>query len=227
MLAGLAEVRSLRGQLASLGLDDNARFEIDYRLETKEEQFQKAAVLAQGVRIDVLADDGLVFGGQPVRVQTIVANRGDSDLSVKSISLSGFEGDASCAAAVVKGGAVMPRCDANVKIPAGARLTSPTGTRWRTRRATNSTPTRRSGCRSGRRRSAPGFVLDMGGAEVCVDQPVQYRYEGNIFSGEKRTELLVVPRLSVTVTPDDRHRPRAPRAGPRPPAPRRPTGRSG
>ena len=32
--------------------------------------------------------------------------------------------------------------------------------------------------------------------------PVQYRYEGNIFSGEKRMELLVVPRLSVTLTPD-------------------------
>ena len=32
--------------------------------------------------------------------------------------------------------------------------------------------------------------------------PVQYRYEGNIFSGEKRTELLVVPALSVRVSPE-------------------------
>jgi hypothetical protein len=31
---------------------------------------------------------------------------------------------------------------------------------------------------------------------------VKYRYEGNIFSGEKRMELLVVPRLAVTLTPD-------------------------
>ena len=44
---------------------------------------------------------------------------------------------------------------------------------------------------------------------------MQYRYEGNIFSGEKRTELLVVPALSVRVSPRSRDRsgvvdPRAP-----------------
>ena len=32
--------------------------------------------------------------------------------------------------------------------------------------------------------------------------PVEFRYEGNIFSGEKRTELLVVPEFSVRVSPD-------------------------
>ncbi len=31
---------------------------------------------------------------------------------------------------------------------------------------------------------------------------MQYRYEGNIFSGEKRSELLVVPALSVRVSPE-------------------------
>src|SRR4029078_7777261 len=40
-----------------------------------------------------------------------------------------------------------------------------------------------------------------GGEEVISGLPVEHRYEGNIFSGEKRTELLVVPALSVRVTP--------------------------
>ena len=31
--------------------------------------------------------------------------------------------------------------------------------------------------------------------------PVQHRYEGDIFSGEKRTELLVVPAFSVRMSP--------------------------
>ena len=31
---------------------------------------------------------------------------------------------------------------------------------------------------------------------------MQYRYEGNIFSGEKRSELLVVPAFSVRVSPE-------------------------
>ena len=38
--------------------------------------------------------------------------------------------------------------------------------------------------------------------EIVDALPVQYRYEGNIFSGEKRTELLVVPAFSVRVSPD-------------------------
>src|SRR5581483_11830655 len=40
-----------------------------------------------------------------------------------------------------------------------------------------------------------------GTEEVLATIPVRHRYEGNIFSGEKRTELLVVPPLSVRVTP--------------------------
>jgi LmbE family N-acetylglucosaminyl deacetylase len=202
ILAGLAAVRSLRAQLPALVADEAARFEIDYRLAPKEDQFQDAAVLAQGVRIDVLADDGVVFGGQPVRVQTIVANRGESELSVKSIALSGFDGNASCTAATVKGGAVMPRCDANVKIPAAARLTTPY---WRPlpdfaryefdADAPFGLPFRPTPFRA-------KIVLGIGGADVVLDRPVEYRYEGNIFSGEKRTELLVVPRFAVAVTPE-------------------------
>ena len=41
-----------------------------------------------------------------------------------------------------------------------------------------------------------------GGEEVIDGLPVQYRYEGNIFSGEKRMDLLVVPAYSVAVSPD-------------------------
>ena len=56
--------------------------------------------------------------------------------------------------------------------------------------------------------------------------PVQYRYEGNIFSGEKRSELLVVPAFSVRVSPEiaivpvGRRCVRRPRAGAAPAAAR-------
>ncbi len=47
------------------------------------------------------------------------------------------------------------------------------------------------------------FAVAGAATEEIVDAlPVQYRYEGNIFSGEKRTELLVVPAFSVRVSPD-------------------------
>jgi hypothetical protein len=202
IVAGLAAVRALRSRLGSLGLAEGARYEIDTRLKLKEDQFQRAAVLAQGVRIDVLADDGVVFAGQPVRVQTIVANRGAADLAVKRISFSGFDGEPSCPAAVIKAGTVMPRCDAAAKIPANARLTTPY---W------HPLP---DAARYEFEADAPfglplrptPFVatieLTIGGADVTLQQPVEYRYEGNIFSGEKRMELLVVPRFSVSVTPE-------------------------
>ena len=64
ILAGLTAVRNLRGQLGSIGLSENARFEIDYRLETKEREFEQAAILAHGLRLEALADDGLVTPDQ-------------------------------------------------------------------------------------------------------------------------------------------------------------------
>src|SRR5262249_24038126 len=65
-----------------------------------------------------------------------------------------------------------------------------------------------------------------GGEEVISGLPVQHRYEGNVFSGEKRTELLVVPALSVRMTPQIAIVPsssirRVP--SPPPPPPARPT----
>src|SRR4029078_2067992 len=55
------------------------------------------------------------------------------------------------------------------------------------------------------RRPTPFYVQAIlampGGEEVISGLPVEHRSEANIFSGEKRTELLVVPALSVRVTP--------------------------
>ena len=46
--------------------------------------------------------------------------------------------------------------------------------------------------------------LAVGDAEnwYAIEVPIEHRYEGSIFSGEKRTELLVVPAISVRATPD-------------------------
>ena len=65
LAAGLAAVRGLRAKLATLGVDDTARYEIDFRLARKEIQFEEALVTAFGMRIETLADDGVVIGGSP------------------------------------------------------------------------------------------------------------------------------------------------------------------
>ncbi len=93
LTAGLAAVRGLRAGLPSVVEPEDGRYEIDFRLKLKEAQFQDALVLAQSLRIDATADDGLVVPGQPVRVTVAVANRGAGAVAVRSVTLGGFDGD--------------------------------------------------------------------------------------------------------------------------------------
>jgi hypothetical protein len=96
----------------------------------------------------------------------------------------------------------MPRCDAAVKIPAGARLTTPYWHPLPDAARYEFDPDAPFGLPFRPTPFQATIELTIAGAAVTVHQEVEYRYEGNIFSGEKRTELLVVPRFSVSVTPD-------------------------
>jgi len=232
LLTGLHAVRTLRGQLAGMSIDANGRYDIDLRLRQKESEFQQAILLANAVRVEALADDGVVVPGQPVKVSVLVANNGAADVTVKQVKFSGFDGDAQCAltAATAAGGRgggggrggrgaaaappapvistlkkeVVARCEVALKIPADARASEPY---WH-RKGEAGRYTFDADAPFGLPFRPTPFNVQLtfavaGGAEEIVDAlPVQYRYEGNIFSGEKRTELLVVPALSVRVSPE-------------------------
>jgi LmbE family N-acetylglucosaminyl deacetylase len=196
---GLAGVRQLRSRLGSLGLDDPARFEIDFRLEQKERQFQQALVLAYGLRLEVLADDGLVTPGQPVRVSILGAHHGPDAVAVTSVKFAGFGGQPPACAATVAPGAVL-KCEADL----------------RTGRAPYSTPywtPRSDAARYDFDPDVPFGVpfrpspfralldLTIAGAAVQVERVVQYRYD-DIMAGEKRMELKVVPPFAARVGPE-------------------------
>ena len=233
LLSGLRAVRNVRGVLRTLSLDDNARFEIDFRLRQKEREFQQAVVLANGIRIDALANDGVVVAGQPVTVAVTVANRGLADVTVQRVHVAGFTGDRACALTTVSasggfggpggggrgGGAPAApsapvsilkrdqaaRCEVMLTVPANAVPTEPY---WR-REGDRDRYTFAADAPFGvPYRPTPFYVqvtlafAGASGEEVIEGLPVQYRYEGNIFSGEKRSELLVVPAQSVRVSPD-------------------------
>jgi LmbE family N-acetylglucosaminyl deacetylase len=234
LTAGLRAIRSLRAQLRSLaGLGDQARFEIDYRLDQKEREFQQAILLASNVRLETLADDGVVVPGQQVRVSTIVANRGAADVTVKQVVFEGFDAPGACtmtevASANIFGGfggpggrgaqaAARPlstlarsqvaQCAPSMTVPANARTTEPywhragdAGRYTFDADAPFGLPYRPTPFRV-----RVTLTLAIGAGADAVDvvdaKPVQYRYEGDIFSGEKRSELLVVPRASVEISP--------------------------
>jgi hypothetical protein len=200
LLSGVSAVRALRSSLGSMGLTDIGRYEIDFRLEQKEKQYQQAILLAHGLRIDAIADDGIVMGNQPIRVTTNVANRGPDDVTVKSVTLSGFDGNASCPAAPVKNTPNFT-CAADVKIPANAKLTNPYWIRLPDsgRAELEADPPYGMPFRPSPFRSR--IELDIKGVAVSYEMPVQYRYAGDLATGEKRMELKVVPALSLSVHP--------------------------
>ena len=201
IFAGLAAVRALRSGLASVGLGAAAAYEIDARLELKERQFQQAATLAYGMRFEALADDGLVVAGQPVKVMLLAANYGPAAVTVTQASLAGFDAPSTCAAGPARPGQIF-NCTATAAIPKDAATTS---IYWKRRAdadrydfapgATFGLPFRPTPFRA-------RFTLEFPEGRVTVERPVQYRYEGDIFSGEKRMELKVVPAFALEASPE-------------------------
>jgi len=206
IVAGLSAVRALRAQLGSMGLSESARYEVDARLSIKEQDYQNAALAACGVSFEALADDGLVIGGQPVKISLLAANRGASEITVADVVVTGFDGRTACNAGPVKKDATYA-CTADVQIPATAKLTSPywTDQYWNAQPQKAALDIYEPDVPFGSPfRPTPFhalFRLKLGGADVIKDVPVQYRYAKDIFVGEKRMELNVVPAFSVKMTP--------------------------
>ncbi len=202
ILAGLTAVRNLRGRLGSIGLNENARFEIDYRLETKEREFEQAAILAHGLRVESLADDGLVTPDQRVRLSVLVANYGQADVTVRGVTVAGFDGPGlGCDTGVAKEQGVYT-CSSQLRIPSDARLTGlyfrrlPDAARYVfDSDAPFGAPFRPTPFRA-------TFELELSSTRVSMAIPIQHRYAPDVFSGEKRMELTVVPRFAVRLTPE-------------------------
>ena len=186
LAAGLTAVRTLRQTLAGMGLSDSARFEIDFRLAQKESQFISAIVAATDMRIDAVADDGVVTPGQQVGVQLIAAARGTTPVEVKSRTLNGFDQPTE------KGGV----------IPANARPTAAHFKYAKDAARFILDPDVPFGLPFRPTPFTATFTVGVAGVEFPVTVPVQARSEGNLFSGEKRAEVHVVPAFAVTASPD-------------------------
>jgi LmbE family N-acetylglucosaminyl deacetylase len=203
--AGLAAVRALRKQLPSLGLSDSARYEIDFRLNLKERDYEDAVLAAHDVIFDAVADDGLVIAGQPVRLSLLALNRGASDLSVTSVAIAGFDSPAACAPGSAKKDAVYT-CTSDAHIPKDAKPTTPYFTDNYWKHPENPAiqifdPDVPFGLPFAPTPFRATFHLKFGDTEVTKEIPVEYRYVKDIYFGDKRMELNVVPAFSVRIDP--------------------------
>ncbi len=202
LTTGLEALRAVRAALASMNLPESARYEIDFRLSRKEPQFAHALMLATDVRLDAVARDGLVVAGQPLQVDLMAANRGAVGVAL-DVSANGFGTSpvATCKDAGVLAPGASRNCGTTLTVAADAKLTAahfrngPEGARYLFDadvpfglpfRPTPFTAT---------------FAMSVNDTPFSITLPIQARSEGNIFSGEKRSEIHVVPAFAVTTTP--------------------------
>ena len=269
LVAGLRAVRTLRGQLRAMAIEEAAKYEVEFRLRQKESEFQLALIAASGIRVEALSNDGVVVPGQDVTVSLTVANHGSAEVTVRQVRFGGFASDAACTLTQVtgqgggrggRGGGrgradappppppvvvtslkkdVVGRCEPRLTVPASARISEPY---WHREGEAGRYTFDEDAPFGLPFRPTPFYAqvtFGFTGAgkdaveEVIDGLPVQYRYQGDIFSGEKRSDLLVVPALSVRVSPEVaivpaaslRSLPATP--APAPAAPRNPSGRRG
>lgn len=210
---GLAAIRALRAQLPSLRLADAARYEVDFRLKIKERDYQDAVLAAHGLTFDAVADDGLVIGGQAAKLSLLTVNRGSTDVAVGDVAIAGFDVSAgsgqatgsTCAPGVVKKDAVYT-CTVDARVPANARPTTPyfSDNYWShpSNPAINSfEPGVPFGVPFAPTPFRVTFHVKAGAVDLIKELPVQFRYVKDIYNGDKRMELNVVPAFSVRTTP--------------------------
>ena len=202
---GLTAVRALRARLGSMGINEDARYEIDFRLKQKERDYEDAVLAAHGLTFDAVADDGLVIAGQPVKLSLIAMNRGASDVNVTGVTVAGFDSPGACKAGEVKKDAVYS-CSDDARVPKDAKLTTPyfSDNYWKhpANAAINIyAPGVEFGIAFQPTPFHATFHVKAGSVEVTKDVPVQYRYVKDIYTGDKRMELNVVPAFSVRMTP--------------------------
>lgn len=197
---GLKALRDARAWLAASPLSDGAKYEIEFRLAQKEPQFAKALMLAADVRIDAVARDGLVVAGQPLAVDLMAANRGKSAVDV-AVAANGFGAAAACEAGALAPGASR-NCNKTVTVPADARLTAAhfhTGTQGARYVFDADVP---FGLPFRPTPYTATFTLSIESTPFTITLPIQARSDLDIFAGEKRQEVHVVPAFSVATTPD-------------------------
>ena len=203
--AGLAAVRALRARLDSLGLSGDAKYEIDFRLAEKERNYQDAVIAAHGLTFEAIADDGLIVAGQPLKVSIVAINRGPGDVMVTHVDAAGFAGPAACAAGPAKKDAFYS-CAADLRVPTDAALTEPYfhDNYWKhpeNLARDDYDPGVPWGVAFAPSPFHVTYHIKAGAVDVTRDIPIQFRYSKDIYHGDKRMELNVVPAFSVRVSP--------------------------
>ena len=202
---GLKQVRDLQNRIEASGLDEAEKFQILFMLDHKEEDFVRALRLAHQLSIEALVDDGTVVSGQEFELVVTLANGGPDSVPIRAIDIqtpAGWSTQALDETPTEIPAHQVVHHHIKVTVSEKADLTRPYWTRETS---------------SGRYRllkpedaglpwSPPSVIVTLhyrsSGIESSIQTPAQHRYTGPWVGGEQRHELMVVPRLSLRVSPE-------------------------
>jgi len=204
--AGLRGIRDLIAKVPSLGMTADAQYEVNFRLHLKERDYEDAVLAANNITFDAVADDGLVIPGQPIRLNIIAMNHGAADLPVTSVEIAGFDSPAPCAPATTKKDTPYYNCTSQAHIPNNAKPTTPYFTDNYWKHTDNLAeqifdPSVGFGLPFAPSPFRVTFHVNYGGQDITKELPVEFRYVKDIYFGDKRMELNVVPDFSVRIDP--------------------------
>ena len=204
---GLAATRAARSAASLATASADAKADADFLLAIKEQEFSDALVRASGAIVDPLADqETVVQGGSLVVTSRIFLPQGSNvTIGPETIKTpAGWQVAAASAEAPPAGGGGFGRRETptradrfTVSVPANAPITEPY---YLKAMRAGDVYKWTDGDPKGLPFDPPLLTADqhlaIGGADVVVSRPVQYRYADQV-RGELRRDVNIVPRVAV------------------------------
>ncbi len=203
---GLALVRQLRSKVEASNLTESSKYQIGFLLEKKEEDFTKALELASQFRLEVVVDDGQVVPGQPFQVSVTATNASAQPLQLGSVRLmtpAGWKVQPVTELPKLLTPYQVVSWTYQAEVGPEPRLTGPF---WHRNDLSVDRFDIEGDADVNAPWSPPSVVfeaeLELDGVVVPVGRPAEYRYPGPWVGGEQRHELMVVPAIAVSVSPE-------------------------
>jgi len=205
---GLGLVRAVRTTVTGSTLSPDAREELRWRLDRKEQDFLTALQLAQGLVVHVTVPDGNVVRGQTFEVTAQIFNTGPEPMTVDDVALQVPRGWTATLAQGQPGPLAYNEAATviyNVTVGPNARYSQPY---WK-RSGAKGPGSDRYDIEIPEHHLLPWSPPDVtatvrytaGGASASLSSPAYYRYDGPWVGGEKQKVLNIVPTVSVKLSP--------------------------
>ncbi len=207
---GLRAIRQARSKIADRQISQPSAplADADFMLAQKEKDFSEALESAAGIVIDALSDTDTIVAGDQTAVAVHVFAPENSDVKFNSAIINvpqGWRVSNAAAPEMPTGGyrrneSALKSYFFNLTVPADAKPTEPYWLEsprknftfdWSAKDAEKNLPFQSP-------LASAEVKMNIGGQEVTVVKPVQYRYSDGI-RGELRRDLAVVPAINVAL----------------------------